>query len=439
MKRCRYFLSLLSVLLGSHLFAQKQEVILQDATVEQCIQYAMQHQPAVNQSLIDEKITDKLIKSKLADWLPQLNLTANYQNNFRLPSTKFGNQIITIGAYNTSYADFALTQTIFDRDVLLVKRSEGDIRTQARQVSTNTKIIVTANVSKAFFDVLLTIKQIELLDEDIILLKRTQQDTYNQYKGGLVDKTDYSRATISLNNALARRRTSSEELKSKYATLKLLMSYPQNESLSLFYDTLKMRTEVFAIDTAEEVNFDNRIEFQLLQTQKKLQEANLRYYKWGFLPTLSAYGQYNFNYLSNSFTKLYSDNFPSSFAGLTLTFPIFQGTKRTQQIRMAELQLNRMDYDFIALKDSIGAQYTQAIAAYKANLQNFFVQKENLQLARDVYNIIQLQYRQGIKTYLDVITANDDLFTAQINYTNAAFQLLINKVDVQLALGTLQY
>ncbi|HEX4852228.1 MAG TPA: TolC family protein, partial [Puia sp.] len=226
---------------------------------------------------------------------------------------------------------------------------------------------------------------------------------------------------------------------SKYATLKLFMSYPQKESLSLIYDTLKMRADVFSVDTLEEVNLNNRIEYQLMLTQKKLQEANLRYYKWGFLPTLSAYGQYNFNYFSNDFSKLYGDNFPSSFAGLTLTFPIFQGTKRVQQIRMAELQIDRLDYDFVALKDSIGAQYTQAMAAYKANLQNYFVQKENLQLAQDVYNIIQLQYRQGIKSYLDVVQANDDLFTAQINYTNSAFQVLINRVDVQLALGTLQY
>ena len=50
-----------------------------------------------------------------------------------------------------------------------------------------------------------------------------------------------------------------------------------------------------------------------------------------------------------------------------------------------------------------------------------------------------LQYRSGIKTYLDVVTANNDLFNAQINFTNAIFQVLSNKVDVDRALGTLKY
>jgi outer membrane protein TolC len=62
-----------------------------------------------------------------------------------------------------------------------------------------------------------------------------------------------------------------------------------------------------------------------------------------------------------------------------------------------------------------------------------------MELARDVYNIIQLQYRSGIKTYLDVVVANNDLFAAQVNYTNAIFQVLSDRIDVQRALGTLKY
>lgn len=421
------------------LCAQNGDSLLRDASLQNCVQYALKHQPAVNQSLIDEQITDREIKSRLADWLPQLNLTANYQNNFHLQSTKFGDQIITIGTYNTSSAQFALTQTIFNRDVLLAKTSEKDVRTGARQLTANTKIYVVANVTKAFYDVLLSIKRLELLDEDILLLERSMKDAYNQYKGGIVDKTDYQRATITLNNAKAQKKNATEELKSKYATLKLLMSYPPSQDISLIYDSLQMASEALSVDTSENVNFNNRIEYQLLLTQKKLQEADIKYYKWGYLPSLSAFAQYNFNYLHNDIGKLYSQNFPNSYAGLTLSFPLFQGTKRVQQVRIAQLQMNRLDYDFIALRDSISAQYTQAIASYKSNVNNYQVQKENLALAQEVYNIIQLQYRSGIKTYLDVITANNDLFLAQINYTNAVYQVLINKVDVQLALGTLQY
>jgi outer membrane protein len=439
MKQSVYFFLLLLLLQMDIAHAQNGDSLLQEASLQNCVQYALKHQPAVNQSLIDEQIADREIKSKLTDWYPQLNLIANYQNNFHLQSTKFGEQIITIGTYNTSSAQFALTQTIFNRDVLLAKTSARTVRLGAKQLTTNTKIYVAANVTKAFYNVLLSRKQIELLEEDIVLLERSMKDAFNQYKGGIVDKTDYQRATISLNNARAQRKSSMEQLKSRYATLKLLMSYPSGNDLVLVSDSAQLVNDVLSIDTTDAVNFNNRIEYQLMLTQKRLQEDNLKYYKWGFLPSLSAFGQYNFNYLNNQFSKLYSQNFPNSYAGLTLSFPLFQGTKRVQQIKIAQLQLSRLDYDFVALKDSISAQYTQALAAYKSNLTNYYIQKENLGLAKEVYDIIQLQYRSGIKTYLDVVTANNDLFMAQINFTNAAYQVLSNKVDVQLALGNLQY
>jgi len=91
------------------------------------------------------------------------------------------------------------------------------------------------------------------------------------------------------------------------------------------------------------------------------------------------------------------------------------------------------------VKDSINTQYIQALSAYKANLNNYYEQKDNLDLARQVYDVIRLQYRAGIKTYLEVVTANNDLFGAQINFTNAMYQVLSNKIDVERALGTLRY
>ena len=39
----------------------------------------------------------------------------------------------------------------------------------------------------------------------------------------------------------------------------------------------------------------------------------------------------------NEFSKLYSQNYPNSFAGLKLSLPIFQGGKRNQEIRQADL------------------------------------------------------------------------------------------------------
>ena len=415
-----------------------QNSSLANATLSDCIQYALKHQPVIQQSLIDERIAQETIRTKLADWFPQLNLDAYYQHNIQLPTNFFGGNIVTSGSHNISAANFAATQNIFDRDVLLAFRSAGDVKKAARQITDSTTIGIVASVSKAFYDILLTQKQVSVLDEDIMRLNRSLEDAYNQYKGGIVDKTDYKRATISLNNAKVQRKQQQDLLTAKYYYLRQLMGYADSTHLQLQYDSLELEKESF-LDTLQEINYDNRIEYRLLQTEKNLQQYNLKYYKWSFLPAVSAYGNYNLNYFNNDFGKLYRKSFPNSNVGLQLAFPIFQGGKRIFQVRTAEWQVKRLDWVMVSLQNVIRTEYAQAMASYKGNLANYMALKENVQLASDVYNVIRLQYQQGIKTYLDVIIAESDLRSAQLNLYSSLYELLQSKVDVQKALGTLSW
>jgi outer membrane protein len=145
------------------------------------------------------------------------------------------------------------------------------------------------------------------------------------------------------------------------------------------------------------------------------------------------------NYQNGLFSPLYNQSYPYSFVGLQVSFPIFQGGKRLQQIRQARLQLNRFDSELISLRNSIATQYSLAMANYRSSLNSYRVLTDNLDLARDVYLTIQLQYKAGTKSYLEFISAETDLRAAQFNQTNSLYQVLISKLDAQKALGTVQY
>ncbi|MEO5682247.1 MAG: TolC family protein [Chitinophagaceae bacterium] len=419
-------------------YSQSTDSLLQAASLQNCVQYALKQQPLIQQSLLDEEITERQIRIKLADWYPQVNFNYNVQHNFQVQTSIIGGNPVKLGVNNTSFGQFGFTQAIFNRDVLLANRSAGDVRKQSKQITVGNKIDITVNVSKAFYDVILTQQQLKLDDETLNRLEKSLKNATDQYTGGIVDKIDYKRATIALNNAKAQKKQHEEDLKAKYAYLRNQMGYPADKPLDLQYDSAQLERDVYT-DTSQGITYENRIEYQLLQTQQRLQASNLSYYKWGYLPVVSAFGNYNLNFLNNDFAKLYNQNYPNSFAGLSLAFPIFQGGKRVQQIRQATLQLKRVDYDIIALKNNISASYTQAMASYKSYINYYNILKDNLAIATDVYNTIQLQYRAGVKTYLDVIFAESDLRSAQVNYTNALYQVISSRLDVQKEMGTIQY
>jgi len=411
---------------------------LAGGTLPDIIEYTLKHQPVVQKSILDEQITRSQINTRLADWYPQVDFSYNYQYNFQLQTTVFEGQVIQLGNSNTSTGQFAYTQNIFNNDLLLAAKTARNVRAVASLNTSNNKIDAVVNVSKAFYDVLLTQQQIKVTQEDITRLERSVRDAKSQFQNGLVDKTDYQRATISLNNAVALKKSNEELLKGKLEYLKSLMGYPAKRELDIVYDSLQMENAI-GFDVSQPVNYDNRVEYQLLQVQRKLQHANLDYTKFAFLPSLSGYAAYDFNYLNNSASDLYKVNYPESYAGITLAIPLVHGGKRWMNIHQAKWQLKKADWDIADLENNINAQYAQAQAAYNSSLADYTALRENLNLAQEVYTIIERQYRSGVKTYLEVITAETDLRSAQINYFNSLYQLLSSKIDLQRSLGQIKY
>jgi outer membrane protein TolC len=408
------------------------------ANLQQCIQYALAHHPAIEQAQLDEQIMEYGIRSRLADWFPQIGGSYSFLHYFQRPTSFFNGVPTPVGVTYTSIGQLYLDQTIFNRDVLLASRTKSDIRIQVKQATEAVKIDITASISKAFYDILTTQQQIEVAIENIARLQKSLNDAYYRYQTGVADKTDYKRAQIALNNTTATKNANEAALVAKVENLKSLMGYPVNATLAVVYDSLQMERDA-VFDTLQQSNVSMRVEYQLLQTQKRLQEANVLYQRNAYLPTLSANAVYNLNYLSNNLGKLYGTNFPNSSIGITAGIPIFKGGKQRAIIRAAKLEAARVDLDITNLQNNINSQYATALSNYKGSYANYLASKANVSLAQEVYDVIQLQYRSGVKTYLEVIVAETELRATQINYFNALYQVLASKVDAERALGLIRY
>lgn len=438
MKRVNLLLIIILTFSLHHIsFAQvANDSISGNLTLKQCIVYALRNQPAVKQASIDQEINEKDIRIGLSGWLPQVSSSNFYEHYFKgspIASTTPG-IVSPVDEYST--LGLQASQVIYNSDVLLAAKTANYSRQYYKQNTLSSQINVVSDVSKAFYDVLLSQKQLSIINEDIVRLQRSLKDALSRYQSGVSDKIDYKQATISLNNSIASRKQIEESIKAKVAYLKQIMGLNAGKDIALSYDSNRYEKEAY-IDTNQQLNYNSRIEFQLLQTEKNLKGLNVDYYKWGFLPSLSAVGTYNYVYLNSKFSNLYSQSYPSAYAGLTLNVPIFQGTKRSQNLSKARLQVERADLDITNSQNTISTEYVQALASYKSNYTNWQVLKQNVDLAKDVYKVVSLQYREGIKVYLDVIVAQSDLRTAELNYYNALFQLLSSKIDLEKSLGIL--
>jgi outer membrane protein TolC len=406
-------------------------------SLEECIAYALAHQPAVRQARIDEQIGDREIRANLSAWLPQISARFLGVHNIRRPVIVFGDNVIVVGTNYTSNVLLQLDQTLYSNQTLLASRAARFTRLQLDQNTEDARITTVVEVSKAFYDILLTQEQLRILNENIARQEKQYQDARARYESGLVDKTDYQRASISVANTRAARKRTQEGVKAKQALLKQLMGYPTEAQLSLQFDQQLMQEQVYA-DTTQTVDLAMRVEFQQLQTRQQLLHLNTAFHRWGFLPTVSAYGTYNPLFFGNTLSELYQRGFPTSQVGLQAAIPVFQGSRRIQNLRIAQLQEERLDVEVENTRNLINTEYQTALANYKSDFNDWQTLGRNAQVAEEVYNIIKLQYDEGIKAYVDLVVAETDLQAAQINYYNALFRVLTSKLDFERALGMVE-
>ncbi len=425
------------------LFAQQSSASPESTyTLDACIRYAFDNQPKVRQLQLAESIAGQDVNIAISDWLPQISSSASLTHYLKQPVMIFpnfndpsaGKIKVTTGVANNSSIEFSARQVIFNNSVYIAGKTGKYYRRRARQNTREALIQLVINVSKSFYNVLLARQQHKIFTEEIDRLSKSLQDALALYENGTTDNIDYKRANISLNNARAQQMAAGEQVKSRLASLKELMGFPTDSALILAYDSAALLRNIL-IDTVQGPQYQNRIEYQLFQTNLVLSQSNVTYHKLSYLPSLSGFANYNLVYQNDKFSDLYDRSFPNSTIGLSLSFPIFEGNRRGYNLKKARLLYESAALDSVNLKQQISSEYTQAMAEYRSSLNAYYLSLENIRMAEEIYNTVKLQYNEGIKPYLEVIVSETDLRTARLNSLNALFVVLTSKLDVEKSLG----
>ena len=155
-------------------------------TLRQCIDYAMQHQPGLNVSKINVEVTKATNNVALAGWLPQASASGSLihylqtSNNNSTVNTGTGTTTTTKSGYTTTFIPgIQVSQAIFSPSLIYAYRAAPLYIKQSQQATDSTKIFLVSSVSKSFYNVLLTLEQINVLKEDTARLGKNLRDAYH--------------------------------------------------------------------------------------------------------------------------------------------------------------------------------------------------------------------------------------------------------------------
>ena len=414
-------------------------------TAKEAVDYAMKNAVQVKNALLDIKIQEQTNKGYTAEALPQINGNVSLTDYLSIatqlipaeftggpPGTyipiKFGTK------YSGNYGG-NLQQIIFDGQVFVGLQARKTAMENAELAADVTKEQIKTNVYKVYYQLVVGRRQIGTLDANIANYQKLLHDTKEIYKNGFAEKLDVDKVQVQLSNLETQKLQAQNQIDAGKEGLKFLMNIPQKDELILT-DTLSDEELKSGVLDAN-YNYEDRKEFQQLESSIQLGKYNVKRYRLSKLPSLSLVGNYSQNTLGNSFDFLKGPYFASSFIGLRLSVPIFDGGTKNSNIQTAKLNLMKMDNQLDQLKASIDNDVSQSRINMKTALLTMDSQKKNIDLAQQVYNSTKLKYEQGLGSNQEISTAQADLVTAQNNYYSSLYDAIIAKIDYLSAAGKL--
>lgn len=428
------------------LAAAQDSIGVHEFSLKQAIAYAEKNNVQVKNALLDYQIQQQTNKEITAAAFPSINGSLSTTYNAKLPVSLvpaefFGGtagtfQKIAFGTkWNASYG-VELNQLLFDGQVfvgLQAKASSLEFRTKTMEI---TKEAVRANITKIYYQLVVSRKQMELLDANISRLEKLQHDTREIYKNGFAEKLDVDKLTVALANLNSEKTRTENLIGNGYLGLKVLMGMPVAEKLVLTDTISDSQIKETALDPGS-FKFSDRLDYQALSVGIKLREYNIRRYKLSKLPTVSLNAYYNKNAQRNKFDFFSGEWFDISAISMRINIPIFSGGAANARIQKARYELNQDMNNRTAMELNINYEIEQARNNFHTAITNMDYQRRNMELAESVYQQTKKKYEMGLGSQTEITAAQTDLKAAQTNYITALYDAIIAKVDFQKATGKL--
>jgi outer membrane protein TolC len=256
------------------------------------------------------------------------------------------------------------------------------------------------------------------------------------FKNGFAEQLDIDKATVQLANLESEKIQTEFNIANGYLGLKVLLGMPIRDSIiltdSLTYEMVRDAT------LGDDYKYTDRRDFQLLQINKQLNEYDVKRYRQMYIPTASLTANYSQNQFSNKFDLGQKNSwFPSSYLGLNINIPIFDGFYKDANIKQAKYKLQQTMNNMDSLKIRIDNDVKQSQLRFSASLTTLDFQKKNMDLSERVYEQTRKKYEQGLGSNIEITQALTDQKTAQANYFNALYNAISARVDYLNAIGKL--
>ncbi|MET0244759.1 MAG: TolC family protein, partial [Flavitalea sp.] len=259
---------------------------------------------------------------------------------------------------------------------------------------------------------------------------------------GLARKIDVDRISVSISNIEAQRQQLRNTIKQAGNQVKFLVGVPIQSAINI-PDVVLKDIHPEATDQTDSLLLDERTEIMVLKKQTELLAYQKKSIEAQYYPTLGLAGNYNYQGLGNDFPIFKGASsgvnwFDFASVGLNLKIPIFKGGSTKAKIRQADVEIRKAKEDLDKTSLSLNMEFENAKSQLSSSIIILNNQKENADLAKEVFDNTQNNYNNGLATLTDLLDSESSLTEAQNNYSTALLDYKIAEIQLLKSKGKLK-
>ena len=438
--RIRQILTITFVgLLGVN-FALAQEPL----TLKDALNYALEHNESIKKAYLDVEGGKHQVAEVRASALPQVEGSAALNYNPVIGKLVFAGQSVTIGQPWDSRFGVQLSQQVFNQQVFTGLKAAKTTSDYYQLAASMTEEQVIETVASNYYQILVNREQLSVIDTNLKNIQVINDIVSNQYQNGLAKKIDVDRIQVNITNLENQREELVNGVSLLENQLKFSMGMPIETPIVLAEEELKdVPTLVDFEDDSSRL--DRLIELQVLNKQLELLDLQYKANKAEYFPTLSLVSNYNYTAMSDKFNYLYKSSedpmaarFGAAVIGLNLRVPIFNGFATRARMGKAKVEYLKAEQDLFNMKQSLNLANENARIQLKNALNTIRSQRENMQLAQEVYESTQNNYNNGLAALTDLLDTENALTQAQNSYTQALLNYKIAEIQLKKSNGEIK-
>lgn len=421
---------------------QAQDFQDKEWTLQECIAYALENNISIKQSELNVEASEIDKIDAIGNFIPSLNGTARISENTGSSINPVTNTFET-EVFTSATGGISSGLTIFDgwRNVYQLQRAK--LNRLASQYSLDVmKDNISLFVANAYLDVLFNKETVKVL---------TAQ---NQITGEQLDRTQelVDAGSLPAGDLLEIRATNADEkqriivaqnnvriaLVSLAQTL-LIKDYDNFDIAEDEYEIIDDGLLDKNVNTIIEKAKEERNEVKLAEQNLSLAEKDVQISKGGYLPTLSAFFQYNTrwadnDFLDRDFTEQLYQNDGLNY-GFSLNVPILNGFATRNSVKRSKINVKRTEYELEQAKLDLESNVYQAYVDAQGAKEAYAAALVAVESQRQANEYAQERFDVGLTNAFDFSQSKIRLQNSEVEAKRTKYDYIFKLKVLELYFG----